>query len=107
MTQVQTVETLEFAVLMAREFPAVPNLPRMLASLLKLSRRHGRLQERACNEQVPEDHDARCERLIRETCAEIGCGAIFSGDPRGCTVKLTVPSGRTNDWGAEGVCVPQ
>lgn len=31
---------------------------------------------------------------------------IFSGDPRGAVVKLRVPSGRTNDWGQTGVCVP-
>lgn len=31
---------------------------------------------------------------------------VFYGDPRGAVVKLQVPSGRTNDWGREGVCVP-
>jgi hypothetical protein len=31
---------------------------------------------------------------------------IFQGDPRGAVVKLKVPSGRTNDWGNVGVCVP-
>ena len=30
----------------------------------------------------------------------------FSSDPRGATVKLKVPSGKTNDWGEVGVCVP-
>jgi hypothetical protein len=35
-----------------------------------------------------------------------GFGAIFAGDPRGCVFKLTVPSGRTNDGGREGICVP-
>ena len=30
----------------------------------------------------------------------------FQGDPRGNCVKLEVPSGRTNDWGREGICVP-
>ena len=31
---------------------------------------------------------------------------VFSGDPRGAVVKLRVPSGRTDDWGQTGVCVP-
>lgn len=31
---------------------------------------------------------------------------IFNGDPRGACTKLRVPSGRTDDWGGEGVCVP-
>jgi hypothetical protein len=29
------------------------------------------------------------------------------GDPRGCTVKLKVPSGRTDDFGGTDLCVPQ
>jgi hypothetical protein len=31
---------------------------------------------------------------------------VFSGDPRGAVVKLRVPSGKTDDWGQIGVCVP-
>jgi hypothetical protein len=30
----------------------------------------------------------------------------FQGDPRGACVKLSVPSGKTNDMGREGICVP-
>ncbi len=30
----------------------------------------------------------------------------FQGDPRGAVVKLVVPSGNTDDWGREGICVP-
>ncbi len=30
----------------------------------------------------------------------------FQGDPRGACVKLVVPSGRTDDWGKTGICVP-
>lgn len=35
-----------------------------------------------------------------------GCVPVFSGDPRGATVKLQVPSGATGDWGQVGICVP-
>ena len=31
---------------------------------------------------------------------------VFQGDPRGCCVKLKVPSGRTDDGNREGLCVP-
>ena len=31
---------------------------------------------------------------------------VFQGDPRGAVVKLVVPSGRTDDWGQTGLCVP-
>jgi len=30
----------------------------------------------------------------------------FQGDPRGACVKLIAPSGYTNDWGRQGICVP-
>jgi hypothetical protein len=99
---------IEFACIMAAEFPRCDGLPGKLNDLLKLARRYGFLQERACNESVPENHDAKCEARIRAHCESIGAGCVpvFSGDPRGATVKLRVPSGRTNDWGATGICVP-
>lgn len=51
--------------------------------------------------------DCRLEAQILETCKPYGMTPKFGGDPRGCTVKLQMPSGRTNDWGGEGICVPQ
>lgn len=46
--------------------------------------------------------DCRCEAIIREICLELGLRSEkgptepdFSGDPRGYTVKLKLPSGRT------------
>lgn len=46
------------------------------------------------------------EDSITAVCRSIGCEPVFGGDPRGATVKLRVPSGKTNDWGQEGICVP-
>lgn len=44
---------------------------------------------------------------IRQAAKRLGAtGVIFSGDPRGCTVKLTFKDGFTNDFGGEGYCVP-
>ena len=31
---------------------------------------------------------------------------IFNGDPRGPSILLKMLSGRTNDWGQRGICVP-
>lgn len=31
---------------------------------------------------------------------------VFNGDPRGCVLKIRVPSGYTNDFEREGICVP-
>lgn len=99
-------ELIDFLHIMLDEYPRIDGL--LLDKLLVLSRRHARLQEKACNEPVPENHDQRTEDRIRDLVDQLpGCKVIFSGDPRGCTVKLVVPSGRTNDWGAEGICVPQ
>jgi hypothetical protein len=66
---------------------------------------------------------ARAKRLIREwcdkaclaweaadpqhrSCITIPFSAVFGGDPRGACVRLEVPSGKTDDWGREGICVP-
>lgn len=46
------------------------------------------------------------ERRIRERLKPFGASAQFQGDPRGPVVKVTVPSGYTNDYGHEGIAVP-
>ena len=51
-------------------------------------------------------HEARIEARVRALCQRHGLTPIFQGDPRGAILKLKVPSGRTNDGGREGVCVP-
>jgi len=52
--------------------------------------------------------EAQLEKRISAIVAGLGqgFGVIFSGDPRGITVKITVPSGKTDDYGREGICVP-
>ncbi len=103
----RTQEQDEFLTILVQEYPAVSFAT--LRELMRLARRHGRLQEKACNQDVPDNHDAGCERRIVALCNEHlpGTTPVFQGDPRGATVKLRVPSGRTNDWGATGICVPQ
>ena len=50
----------------------------------------------------------RTEGLITDAARRIKAvkGVKFSGDPRGCVVKLVLKSGRTNDFAQEGICVP-
>mgnify|MGYP001567908682 CR=1 FL=1 len=48
----------------------------------------------------------RIEYKMRETLKRYGMVPVFAGNPRGAVFKVKVPSGRTNDWGREGVCVP-
>ena len=50
--------------------------------------------------------DCRAQARIRTILAPFHVTPIFGGDPRGCCVKLRVPSGRTDDGGNEGLCVP-
>lgn len=101
---------------------------RLARLLLRHGQTHARIQEAICNgvewmrwdtnesfnkrqarhEAWTEKRDAQLEKRIMAICTELGAGfkPVFSGDPRGCTVKIQVPSGRTNDWGKEGICVP-
>ena len=55
-----------------------------------------------------EKREAQLEKRMSAIVAGLGqgFGVIFSGDPRGITVKITVPSGKTDDYGKEGICVP-
>ena len=65
-------------------------------------------RRQARHEAWTEKREAQLEKRIRAIVAGLGAGfgVVMGGDPRGCTVKVTVPSGRTNDWGKEGICVP-
>lgn len=100
----------------------------LTALLLRHGKTYARIQEMVCNgvewsqydtnesfnkrqarhEAYTEKREKQLEKRITAICAELGNGfaPVFSGDPRGCTVKIQVPSGKTDDWGKEGVCVP-
>src|SRR5574340_189794 len=125
----------EFIVIMSKELPVGDSaMLDWCRKLMRLAHTHGRLQEAACNGDWPAANGERstticpvCEKSwadgtvhpkrgckscrieaqISEMCRLQNIQAIFQGDPRGATVKLKVPSGRTNDWGGEGICVPQ
>ena len=69
----------------------------------------GYLAETACNRELTEREIRKDEKVqmdIIEILAPHDCSAKFGGDPRGCTVKIAVPDGYTNDMGQEGICVP-
>lgn len=68
-----------------------------------------RLSVEACNRTLThQEHvrDGRATTAIRLALEPYGVTPIFSGDPRGACVKLQLPSGRTDDWGQTGLCVP-
>ncbi len=96
--------------------------------IMRHGKTYARIQEAICNgvewsqydtnesfnkrqsrhEKWTEKREQQIERRIKELVSILGpgFGVVFSGDPRGATVKITLPSGKTNDWGREGYCVP-
>lgn len=61
------------------------------------------------HETVPriDRQEARIKRqLERLMVGREGFKLNFQGDPRGAVVKLAVPSGKYDDLGREGLCVP-
>lgn len=79
--------------------------------LIKAAYRHHYYAEEACNSpegaEFAERNRPSVRKQIRQLAEAVGAtGVVFSGDPRGATVKLTFADGTTNDWGREGYCVP-
>jgi len=94
----------DFVLVVQAEYPDVS--AGVLRLLCLYAKRHHAACERECNEGG--EHAEGMERVINELLAKQGQGlvAIFQGDPRGVTVKVKLPSGATNDFGKEGICVP-
>jgi hypothetical protein len=69
-----------------------------------------RIAEMRCDgDSDPESLEQRwtiTKNSVRVLLAPYDIEPMFSGDPRGCCLKLKFPSGRTNDFGNEGWCVP-
>ena len=82
---------------LCRDYGSYEDQPRSSSSVGE--GRHGTVPRYAA-------HEARFEARVRALCQRHGLTPIFDGDPRGAVLKLKVPSGRTNDGGREGVCVP-
>ncbi len=101
-----TREKLEFVYLMAKHSKAsLSDCQR----LMRFAATHQRICTDECNREISNGEQAkkiRVQRKIVALCAGFNVKPKFSGDPRGCTVKLQVPDGHTNDWGREGIAVP-
>ena len=90
---------------------------RACSLIARAAKTHGRLAEEECNGPALgewsqrwadriEKRTAQIEENIRALVASLGdgFGVVFSGDPRGSTVKITTPDKRTDDWGHIGIC---
>lgn len=120
-----TKDKLEFALAMGRHTRASL---RQVQALMRYAVTLQRLAEDDCNVATDDAglgkrHHKRVsiQRKIRLVCAEIAldgdrpntlrkagmsCEAVFSGDPRGCVLKIRVPDGFSNSFGDEGIVVP-
>lgn len=84
--------------------------------MISHAKTHHHMMERLCsdegfcreiNEEGEHPQVIRCRQRIEACARRLGCkGVLFSGDPRGCTVKLVFEDGYTNDFAKEGYCVP-
>lgn len=103
---VTTKEKMEFIYVMAKHSELT------LAEcqrVLRLAATVQRLAETACNRELTkreilkdENVQARIMQIVTPKDIDVG----FSGDPRGCTVKLRLPDGYYNNWDGESVGVP-
>ena len=111
MTRKEEMERNEFADVLSEA--AGRSAVREADLICRHGRTYARIQEMWCNEEMSErrtkevEHkEALLERRITELATACNCKADFAGDPRGATVKIILPNGRTNDWAKEGWCVP-
>jgi hypothetical protein len=101
-----TNEKMEFAYLIAKHSTITLY---QCKRIMRFASTHQRLAVTACNRELTEKEIRKQETVmmdIIEMCADADVKPLFGGDPRGCTVKLQVPDGYTNDMGQEGICVP-
>lgn len=89
------------------------DVQRTMRLILRHGRTLGRLAEEECSYERTERQQAYAEKQEAHVTARVealakslGCGVVFSGDPRGHVVKLIMPDGFTDDWGNTGFCVP-
>lgn len=85
------------------------------AWLIRLATKYQKMCIDACNHPGCEMYDAdgetmprvaKLEKALSGAAEEHNCKIKFGGDPRGCTAKLILPNGDTNDFGGEGWCIP-
>lgn len=103
---VSTKDKLEFVFAMAKHTNVTLH---DCKRLLRYAATCQRLAEVACNRELTVSEIRKDEKMAMDIIAIVSphdCEAKFGGDPRGCVVKIVVPDGYTNDFGAEGICVP-
>lgn len=92
--------------------PGKPRTPRRIEPTWCLCRDYGSFDANATRGGRPDPHGtvpriavrgAQIEARLQKIAKANGLGIITGGDPRGAVLIVTVPSGRSNDWGGRGV----
>jgi hypothetical protein len=101
-------DRIEFAMFMGR---FTNSMLHDIQQVMRNAKTHALLCETMCNRELTAKEQAKLKRLedgFQLWAKRTGCtGVITARDPRGCTVKLRVKCGFTNDFAQEGICVPQ
>ena len=109
-------EIAEFGAVLGREAPDLsPYAVGVLATkLIRLGKRTDNLAVAYYNGEMQTEEYTRKQEAIKAKVEALadgllmrdGWGCKVGGDPRGCCLKLIVPTGYANDFGHEAVCVP-
>ncbi len=88
---------------------SLPGLVDTVNKLVRHSRTLQRLHEMACNDpEYGEKEEKKCQRImakVKELLPD-SIKAQENGDPRGWSLILVLPDGKSNDWGGRGWGVP-
>lgn len=111
------IQRRDFTDAIAKECPGrpYPDVRDTCRSILRWAAIYSRLCEAACNGELTPGQ--KCQQETSEVRIQNLCicelsvsgseiRAVFQRDPRGATVKLRMPSGKTDDLGEVGICVP-
>lgn len=129
MARASKKEREEFVAVLTRACPQVGaiHVAQVAGRLMRHGATYARLQEDSCNghpiqsqygadialvgrlqekwDKRIEAESERMEKLLATAAQELGLVANFEGDPRGYTVKLMMPDGKSNNLG-EGFGIP-
>lgn len=107
MTEKQLTDIIEFVMTLVSK----ANAPIAYChQLMQIARVLHYYNEDRCNQDLTKWQITRERNLIDEAnkiASQLECELIHNQDPRGPSILLKLPSGKTNDWGQRGYIVPE
>lgn len=100
-----------FLIKFGQEFPKAST--DVAVRMLREASAEQRYNEIVCSIEISESETRRLEKRsesrakrMEALCGEIGAKLVENGDPRGFPFLLSLPSGKTYDWGERGLGIP-